>query len=176
MAMTQSETFAWLVERSNRLEAVEAQLTARAQEIEQVKAERDSSRTAERTISDAYLRVRQLLGAFNTKPGGTDRFEVTEQAIRDLKGRADAALVSRAPQQEQASNVTEVKPGLYVAKRSTSVFAPDTPAAPIPASAALQDLMASMNEWLGNSEGLLIEDVVEWRDRLAAALSRADQP
>jgi len=32
-------------------------------------------------------------------------------------------------------------------------------------------VLASMNEWLGNSEGLMIEDVVAWRDDLEAALA-----
>lgn len=38
--------------------------------------------------------------------------------------------------------------------------------------APAEALLASMDEWLGNSEGLMIEDVVQWRDQLAAALGK----
>lgn len=41
-------------------------------------------RVAEREISDAYLRIRQLVGAWDTQEGGSDRFEVTELAIKKL--------------------------------------------------------------------------------------------
>lgn len=34
-------------------------------------------------------------------------------------------------------------------------------------------VLASMDEWLGNSEGLMIEDVIDWREQLAAALGKA---
>jgi DNA repair exonuclease SbcCD ATPase subunit len=40
---------------------------------------------AEESVSDAYLRIRALVKSYNTKPGGSDRFEVTEQAIKDLQ-------------------------------------------------------------------------------------------
>jgi len=33
-------------------------------------------------------------------------------------------------------------------------------------------VLASMDEWLGNKEGLMIEDVIEWREALASALSQ----
>ncbi len=38
--------------------------------------------------------------------------------------------------------------------------------------AKLLDVLAAMDEWLGNSEGLMIEDVIEWRDLLAVALGK----
>lgn len=41
-------------------------------------------RVAEKEISDAYLRIRKLVGAWDTQKGGADRFEVTESAIRKL--------------------------------------------------------------------------------------------
>ena len=34
----------------------------------------------------------------------------------------------------------------------------------------LADLFASMNGWLSNSDGLMIEDVIDWRNQLAHAL------
>lgn len=34
----------------------------------------------------------------------------------------------------------------------------------------LTALLADMDEWLGNEDGLMIEDVVEWREQLAAAM------
>lgn len=39
---------------------------------------------SEKEISDAYLRIRTMLDAFDTAPGGTDRFEVTEKKLRSL--------------------------------------------------------------------------------------------
>lgn len=38
--------------------------------------------------------------------------------------------------------------------------------------AAFLALMASMDAWLGNEDGLMIEDVVDWRNQLAAALGK----
>jgi hypothetical protein len=52
-------------------------------------------RSGEKEISDAYLRVRGLVGAWDTKPGGTDRFEVTERKIKELIGLA--ARVRKLP-------------------------------------------------------------------------------
>lgn len=40
--------------------------------------------------------------------------------------------------------------------------------------AALKALLASFDEWLGNDEGLMITDVIEWRDMLAKALGAKD--
>ena len=37
---------------------------------------------------------------------------------------------------------------------------------------ALLALLAEIDEWLGNCEGLDTCDVIEWRDKLAAALGR----
>lgn len=41
-------------------------------------------RKAEKKLSDAYLRIRRLIGAYNTLTGGTNRFEVTEKRINEL--------------------------------------------------------------------------------------------
>jgi hypothetical protein len=41
---------------------------------------------------------------------------------------------------------------------------------------ALQRLLTSMNDWLGNDESLMIMDVIEWRDALAAALTATPPP
>lgn len=46
---------------------------------------------SERELSDAYLRVRKLLNAYDTKFGGADRFEVTEAAIVALQEKAKSA-------------------------------------------------------------------------------------
>lgn len=72
--------------RQDRDEVVR-QRTQLAEEVAPLK-------TAEREISDAYLRVRKLLNAYDTKPGGTDRFEVTERCIETLK--ADLAAAEHA--------------------------------------------------------------------------------
>jgi len=49
----------------------------------------DALRKAEKELSDAYLRVRELVGAWNTNHGGENRFEVTENAIKALKKEVD---------------------------------------------------------------------------------------
>lgn len=45
---------------------------------------KEVSASEERELSDAYMRVRELVKSFDTAPGGIDRFEVTEAAIRKL--------------------------------------------------------------------------------------------
>lgn len=52
-------------------------------------------------LSDSYLRIRKIVGAWNTKPGGVDRFEVTEAAVTALKARADAVKQDRARMAEE---------------------------------------------------------------------------
>ena len=47
-------------------------------------ADRDGLRKAEAEVSDAYLRIRGIVGSWKTLPGGEDRFAITESAIRDL--------------------------------------------------------------------------------------------
>lgn len=38
----------------------------------------------------------------------------------------------------------------------------------------LLSLLASIDEWLGNSDGLMLEDVIEWRDQLGKALGKPE--
>ena len=48
-------------------------------------------------LSDAYLRVRSLVNAWDTKEGGSDRFEVTERHIKEIiaaRKQAEAALAT----------------------------------------------------------------------------------
>lgn len=67
-------------------------IAAERADAERAQRERaDMFQAAEKEISDAYLRVRALLNAYDTKPGGEDRFEVTEQAIRDLRSALSEA-------------------------------------------------------------------------------------
>ena len=52
----------------------------------------------------------------------------------------------------------------------------EPPVSPVPHPVdvnALIALLLSMDDWLGNSEGLMIEDVVDWREQLAKGLGRA---
>jgi len=54
-------------------------------------------RKSEKTISDAYLRIRDMLGAYNTNHGGEDRFKVTEKRVSDLlelKARYDELIIT----------------------------------------------------------------------------------
>ncbi len=60
-------------------------------------------------LGDAYLRLRELLGpdSFRTAYGGTDRFEVTENAARSLKSRAESAERRAAEAERRASSERE---------------------------------------------------------------------
>ena len=53
-------------------------------DVEEVDKEIERWRVAEKEISDAYLRIRKLVSAWDTQEGGMDRYEVTESAIRKL--------------------------------------------------------------------------------------------
>lgn len=50
-----------------------------------LREELSAFRKSEKELSDAYLRIRELVGAWDTKPGGEDRFEVTEAAVKRLR-------------------------------------------------------------------------------------------
>src|SRR3990172_5729017 len=52
--------------------------------VSDVDKEIEKWRVAEKEISDAYLRIRKLVGAWDTKEGGVDRYEITEAAIKKL--------------------------------------------------------------------------------------------
>lgn len=70
----------------------ETQQAVKIASLESQLREREES---EKELSDAYLRIRTLVDAFDTKPGGVDRFEVTENKIRTLQaqvGRLREAL------------------------------------------------------------------------------------
>lgn len=45
---------------------------------------------SEKEVSDAYLRIREKLGAWGTAQGGADRFAVTEDALGAVLARAEA--------------------------------------------------------------------------------------
>ena len=51
---------------------------------------------SERQLSDAYLRIRTMLGAFDTNYGGENRFSVTEKALADLLAHREAAEAENA--------------------------------------------------------------------------------
>lgn len=53
--------------------------------VKRLREELSAFRKSEKELSDAYLRIRELVGAWDTKPGGEDRFEVTEAAVKRLK-------------------------------------------------------------------------------------------
>lgn len=53
-------------------------------------AERDAFKAADREVSDAYLRIHNLVKSFDTKPGGSDRFELTERRVKGLIAERDA--------------------------------------------------------------------------------------
>lgn len=57
--------------------------------LDQAEKDRDAYREAEKRTSDAYLRIREILGAWDTKDGGEDRFEVTEAKAKALRSEAE---------------------------------------------------------------------------------------
>lgn len=65
-------------------------------------------RAAERETSDAYLRIRELVGAWRTTEGGANRYEVTEAAIKEL--------IRRLEQQRVDATVCPVKATDYAIK------------------------------------------------------------
>lgn len=56
-----------------------------AREYLTLTAELEAFRKAEKITSDAYLRIRALVDAWDTNYGGENRFEVTEQKIKNMK-------------------------------------------------------------------------------------------
>jgi hypothetical protein len=70
----------------NRAESAEAALEAKTRELE-------GMRTAEHDLSDAYLTIRGIVGAWDTPhaPTAKEVWQHTEVKVRALKARADAA-------------------------------------------------------------------------------------
>jgi chromosome segregation ATPase len=62
-------------------------------------AEIEAFRKSEKELSDAHLRIRERVEAWDTKPGGEDRFEVTEKCIDSMKADLTAARETVADQQ-----------------------------------------------------------------------------
>jgi hypothetical protein len=62
-------------------------LQAKVKDLEKARLE---FRKSERELSDAYLRIRQMVNAWDTTPGGADRFEVTEGKIKEMLARVQA--------------------------------------------------------------------------------------
>lgn len=76
-------------------------ITNQRAELRKQAGELATLRAAEKELSDAYLRIREKLGAWNTAHGGADRFAVTEAAVDALRAQverltAKLALVQRA--------------------------------------------------------------------------------
>lgn len=59
------------------------------EKIARLESEVETFRTAGKEISDAYLRVRELVGAWNTNHGGENRYQVTEDAIKALRAEVE---------------------------------------------------------------------------------------
>ena len=58
-------------------------------EIARLQSRLEALKTVEKEVSDAYLRIRSLVGAWDTAYGGDDRFIVTENKIRNLQAEAN---------------------------------------------------------------------------------------
>lgn len=61
------------------------QIISLSQNLEQFKK-------SEKELSEAYLRIRTLVNAFDTNKGGENRFEITENKIKDLKQKLEKAV------------------------------------------------------------------------------------
>lgn len=55
--------------------------------LQKAESQREAYEKANKELHDAYMRVRGLLDAWETKTGGTDRFEVVERKIIELKDK-----------------------------------------------------------------------------------------
>lgn len=56
-----------------------------AKQANTLQAQYEELKASEKIISDAYLRVRTLMNSFDTNFAGENRFEVTENKIKELK-------------------------------------------------------------------------------------------
>lgn len=88
--------------------------------IMRLEAERDAAfarekeaRAAEKETSDAYLRVRQLLGAWDTAWGGADRFEVTEGRLKALRAENEALRAHRCGLPDSINEALNSGDGTY---------------------------------------------------------------
>ena len=76
---------------SDRISPEEQQAIRARAEAEDWKRRATYAESCEREVSDAYLRVRKLLGAYGTDTSGANRFEVTEGCIAALQSRVVTA-------------------------------------------------------------------------------------
>jgi hypothetical protein len=68
---------------------------------------------SEEELSDAYLRIRAKLDAWDTKHAGADRFDVTEKALDDVIAERDAAL-ARVEELEECIEEALTSPAVCV--------------------------------------------------------------
>jgi hypothetical protein len=73
-------------------------------EVQRLREELSTFRKSEKELSDAYLRIRELVGAWDTKPGGEDRFEVTEAAVKRLREENETLLCSCGELEEESKH------------------------------------------------------------------------
>lgn len=85
----------------------------------------------------------------------------------------DSAWVARLARLElQLGTALDADPVMDLTNHHNAALCPYC----TPKRQALEALLASFDAWLGNSEGLMIEDVVAWREQLAAALDVPPRP
>lgn len=70
-------------------EAKDAEIASLTGQVAKLKEQLARFIDSEKQISDAYLRIRTLVDAWDTNEGGENRFEVTENKIKDLKKQVD---------------------------------------------------------------------------------------
>lgn len=85
---TDNEIQEWMNAPMGRLDS-KGQSCGRCRALDLVIAEKEKEneelKESEKSLSDAYLRIRELVGAWDTQHGGMDRFDVTENKVRELK-------------------------------------------------------------------------------------------
>lgn len=114
-------------------------------------AEITALRANEKELSDAYLRIRAKLQAWDTKPGGVDRFEVTEAAL-------DAALARVAELEGQVGALLKLRKSIEADVRS-----------------AHQSRGNGASEWMRDDDREFRRDLSTTLDALESALSPAGE-
>ncbi len=71
------------------VEGLEKRIASQQAEITRLQEQNNDLKKSEKELSDAYLRIRELVGAWDTNHGGENRFELTEKKIADLQERLE---------------------------------------------------------------------------------------
>lgn len=97
-----------------KINALENKIADLEEEVRRrLREELSTFRKSEKELSDAYLRIRELVGAWDTKPGGEDRFEVTEAAVKRLKEENERLRAKSIRNDSYMSEILNSGDGVY---------------------------------------------------------------